>query len=300
MPMTDDKIIDISETVVGLSVRLANLVIDLHNGEKIRIPLSEVAALIVSNPHVTMTNAVLAGVAGGGGIVVVSDAKFQPAGMMLPLDSHFAQGERFRAQAEVAEPVKKRLWQQIVRSKIKAQSVTLKNLHDDDFGLNALVSQVRSGDVGNVEARAAQRYWPRLFADEAFRRRYDADDQNRLLNYGYAVLRALTARAICGSGLHPSFGLHHHNRYDPFCLASDLMEPFRPIVDRAVARIVDVHGPMVELMKDTKREIIADVMRPIDLNGESRTIFSVLARLSSSLFRIFLGQERRLLLPEWG
>ena len=132
-------------------------------------------------------------------------------------------------------PVCKRLWRQIVRAKIKAQAALLVELRGTDFGLGALVLRVRSGDPSNVEARAARRYWPHVFADLDFRRHRENEDQNILLNYGYAVLRAIIARAICAAGLHPSLGIHHHNRYNAFCLADDLMEPFRPAVDHAVA-----------------------------------------------------------------
>ncbi|MBT0654726.1 type II CRISPR-associated endonuclease Cas1 [Geomobilimonas luticola] len=298
--MTDDKIIDISESVVSLNVRLANLVIDC--GEEIgktMVPLNEVAALVLSNPHVSMTNAAMAGVAANGGIVVVSDSKFQPAGMLLPLDAHYTQGERFRKQAAIAQPVQKRLWQQIVRSKISAQAGVLNRLTGNDYGLQRLATCVASGDTGNHESQAAQRYWPQVFNNPHFRRNREADDQNRLLNYGYAVLRALTARAICSAGLHPALGVHHHNRYDPFALASDLMEPFRPLVDETVARIVFKEGEGVVLGKDVKRTIISSLTGLIEVEDESRSVFSVLAKSASSLASVYTGERKKLYLPEW-
>lgn len=298
--MTDDKIIDISDMVVSLNVRLSNLVIDC--GEelgKTMVPLTQVAALVLSNPHVSVTNAALAGVATNGGVVVVSDNKFQPAGMLLPLDSHYVQGERFRMQAAVTQPVQKRLWQQIVRSKILAQAMTLKRLTGHDSGLSYLVGRVASGDTGNLEAQAAQRYWPVVFNNPHFRRNRDAEDQNRLLNYGYAVLRALTARAICAAGLHPALGVHHHNRYDSFALASDMMEPFRPLVDETVVRIVNEHGDGVALGRDVKRTIITGVTGLIKVEDETRTIFSILAKCASSLAAVYAGERKKLFLPEW-
>jgi CRISPR-associated protein Cas1 len=298
MSTTDDKIIDISEAVVSLNVRLANLVIDCGEDGKTMFPLAQVAALVLSNPHVTVTNAVLAGVAANGGIVVVSDGKFQPSGMLLPLDAHYAQGERFRLQSAAAQPVQKRLWQQIVRVKIAAQATVLRRLTGNDGGLPYLATQVSSGDTGNHEAQAAQRYWRLVFNNPHFRRNRDANDQNRLLNYGYAVLRALTARAICGSGLHPALGVHHHNRYDPFALASDLMEPFRPIVDETVAKIVFEHSEGVALGKDVKRTIITAITGLIEVDGETRTIFSVLAKCASSLAAVYSGERKKLFLPE--
>lgn len=298
--MTDNKIIDISDSVVSLNVRLANLVIDRGDeGGKTMVPLTEVAALVLSHQHVNVTNAALAGIAANGGIVVVTDSKFQPAGMLLPLDTHYAQGERFRMQAAVAQPVQKRLWQQTVRSKITAQAAVLKRLTNHDSGLSYLAKEVTSGDTANHEAQAAQRYWPVVFNNPHFHRNRDADDQNRLLNYGYAVLRALTARAICGAGLHPALGMHHHNKYDPFALASDLMEPFRPIVDETVAKIVFEHGEGVVLEKDVKRAIIGGVTGLIDVEGETRTIFSILAKTTSSLAAVYAGERKKMFLPEW-
>lgn len=293
-------IIDISDTVVSLNVRLANLVIDCgDNLGRTIVPLTQVAALVLSNQHVSVTNAALAGIAANGGIVVVSDSKFQPAGMLLPLDTHYVQGERFRMQAAVAQPVQKRIWQQIVRSKILAQAMTLKRLTGNDSGLHNLAARVTSGDTGNHEAQAAQRYWPAVFNNPRFRRNREAEDQNRLLNYGYAVLRALTARAICASGLHPALGVHHHNRYDSFALASDMMEPFRPLVDETVVRIVDEHGVGVVLGRDVKRALITGITCLIKVEEETRTIFSILAKCASSLAAVYAGERKKLFLPEW-
>ncbi|HJT36296.1 MAG TPA: type II CRISPR-associated endonuclease Cas1, partial [Pirellulales bacterium] len=206
-------------------------------GGECSVPLTEIAVLIAAHPQVTFTQAVLGGLAAAGGIFIVCDERWLPAGMLLPLRGHHLQARRFQAQAAVAAPVKKRLWQQIVRAKIETQAQALETLHGDSAGLRPLVPLVRSGDPENIEARAARIYWPLLFADESFRRQWEAGDQNRLLNYGYAVLRAIVARALCAAGLHPTLGLHHHNQYSAFCLADDLMEPFRPVVDIVVARL---------------------------------------------------------------
>jgi CRISPR-associated protein Cas1 len=297
--MTDDKIIDISESAVGLSIQLANLVIKSDKGKEAMLPLPEVAALVLSNPHLTVSNAVLSGVAAAGGIVVVSDSKHQPAGMLLPLDAHCTQGERFRQQIEAPQPTQKRIWQQIVASKVKCQAAVLKRLTNSDHGLLVLAQKVASGDAGNIEAQAAQRYWPVVFNNPHFRRDIEADDHNRFLNYGYAILRALTARAICAAGLHPALGVHHHNRYDPFALASDLMEPFRPLVDETVAHHVAEHGEDATLGKETKRKLIEGLLRPIIVENEVRTLFSVLARTASSLAGIYGGGRKTLYLPTW-
>ena len=293
-----ERIIDISETPARLSVRYEQLVVEREDEPKETVPLSELAVLVVSNPRVIYTHAVLCGLAAAGGVLITCDERHMPIGMMLPLQAHYVQAERFALQAQAPLPTKKRLWQQIVQAKVRAHGSCLKELRGDDGGLNALASRVRSGDPDNLEARASRLYWTALFDDPAFRRDRDAEDQNRLLNYGYAVLRAIVARAACACGLHPSLGLHHHNRYDAFCLADDLMEPFRPFIDRAVARLIDEDGPHASLDRDTKRALLQALTGRITLAGEERTIFDVAARCASSLAAVFAGERKRLILPE--
>ena len=231
------------------------------------MPLADLAVILVAHPQVTYTQAVLSGLAAAGGVFVACDGRNLPVGMMLPLAAHHAQAERFAAQARAPLPVRKRLWRQIVRAKINAQAALLVELRGTDFGIEAMAGRVHSGDPSNVEARAARRYWPRVFADLDFRRHRENEDQNVLLNYGYAVLRAIVARAICAAGLHPSLGIHHHNRYDAFCLADDLMEPFRPAVDRAVAEYMGTHDEPYKLEAAAKQQIIGELTGRYDLDG---------------------------------
>lgn len=175
-------------------------------------------------------------------MVVTSDARHQPTGMLLPLAANTLQTERFAAQAALNQPLRKQLWKQVVQAKIRWQAKVLHDITGSDALLTGLVRKVRSGDPENVEAQAARRYWSRLFPEGGFKRDRDAVDQNRYLNYGYAILRALTARSLCAAGLHPSLGIHHSNRYNAYCLADDFMEPFRPFVDLRVYRLVGEHG----------------------------------------------------------
>jgi CRISPR-associated protein Cas1 len=195
--------------------------------------------------------------------------------------------------------VRKRLWRQIVRAKIMAQAALLVELRGRDFGLGVLARHVRSGDPANIEARAARRYWPAVFADLNFRRQRDNEDQNVLLNYGYAVLRAIVARAISAAGLHPSLGIHHHNRYDAFCLADDLMEPFRPAVDHAVADYMATHDAPYGLEPGAKQHIITELTGRYSMGGELRTLFDVAARMAGSLADVFLGTGKGLDLPDF-
>lgn len=294
-----NRILDFADTPARLCVRYAQLVVQRDAQPDVTIPLAETAVLVVAHPQVTYTQAVLSGLAEAGGAFVACNRQMLPVGMFLPLVAHHLQTERFSAQARAPLPLRKRLWRQLVRSKIRAQAAALESLYGDDAGLRRLVPKVRSGDPSNVEARAARRYWPRLFADGAFRRDPDNQDQNLLLNYGYAVLRAIVARAACAAGLHPSLPLHHHNRYNAYCLADDLMEPFRPTVDRAVVDYVAERGPVTLLDGPAKQHVIGELTGRYRIDGEQRTIFDVAARLAVSLVDAFLGRGDRLELPNW-
>ncbi len=265
----------------------------------VSLSLADLAVVIAAHPQVTFTQAVLSGLAAAGGVFVACDGRNLPVGMLLPLAGHFAQAERFAAQARAPLPMRKRLWRQIVCAKIKAQASLLMELQGDDNGIAVLARHVRSGDPSNLEARAARRYWPRLFADLNFRRHRENEDQNILLNYGYAVLRAIVARAICAAGLHPSLGIHHHNRYNAFCLADDLMEPYRPTVDRSVAEYMRTHDQVCELEPAAKQHIISDLTVRYVVDGEQRTLFDTAARMASSLADVFLGSRGELELPDW-
>jgi CRISPR-associated protein Cas1 len=208
------------------------------------------------------------------------------------VQSHFIQTERFAKQMEMTLPTRKRLWQQIVRAKIKAQGELLKELHCDDHGLIAMAARVRSGDQGNLEAQAARKYWGLVFGDSKFRRGSDRADQNRHLDYGYTVLRAAVARALCAAGLHPSIGLRHKNRYDAFCLAADVMEPFRPLVDRRVCQWIskeDAEGPFDS---KTKGWMIGATTSRYLLDREERSLFDIVLRTANSLAKCITGDAR--------
>ena len=291
-----DRIIDLANGAARLKVRYDNLVIERQDAEPVSLPLADVGVLIVSHPQVSFTHAVLSGLTAAGGAFIACDRKHMPAGMLLPLKGHFVQTERFAQQANASRPTSKRLWQQIVRAKIRNQAAVFKDVRGEDSGLSALIRQVRSGDPANIEARASRRYWPALFGDDF--RRHEDDGPNAVLNYGYAVLRAIVARAICAAGLHPSLGVHHHNRYDTFCLADDLMEPMRPIIDRAAAALVNEHGADLELDRDVKAALLTALTGRVGMRGERRTLFDAAARSASSLAAVFADKRKELDLPE--
>ncbi|WP_051341236.1 type II CRISPR-associated endonuclease Cas1 [Azospirillum halopraeferens] len=188
--------------------------------------------------RITYTNNVLLALVERGAVVVLCGPNHSPAAFLWPVDGHHVQARRMRAQLNVPAPLEKRLWQTLVRAKIRQQGAVLEARGVTPGAFESLARQVRSGDPGNVEAQAARRYWPLLFGEE-FRRDPEAGGMNGLLNYGYAILRSTVARGVMGAGLHATPGVFHHNRSNPLCLVDDLMEPFRPFVDLAVARLAD-------------------------------------------------------------
>ncbi len=293
-----DRILDFSEAGAYLRLRHEQLVVGRKESPEVTVPLAEVAAVVLAHPQATCSQPVLARLMHHGGALVVCDESNRPAGMMLPIEGHSIQTERLAAQAGAPLPLKKRLWKQIVQLKIRAQGALLEDLHGSDHGLSEIARTVRVGDVSNREAMASRRYWSALFDDAAFRRRIEADDQNRFLNYGYAVLRAVMGRAICAAGLHPSLGVHHHNRYNAFCLADDLMEPYRPLVDAAAVEMVRTYGSDAPLDRTGKAVLLESLLRRYDSDGEVRTLFDVCAGTAVSLAKVFLKERERLEYPK--
>lgn len=300
-----NRIVEIAEAPARLRIEHRQLVIDAAPADDDsatkppphRVPLDDLAVLVVAHPQVSYTQAVLTELVSAGGTFVTCDRARLPVGLLLPLDAHSIQTVRFRRQLDLPRPRQKRLWQQIVQAKIVMQARVLAERTGDDGGLLPLVPLVRSGDPANVEARAARRYWQRLFGQD-FRRDRHAEDHNALLNYGYAVMRAAVARAVVAAGLHPSLGVHHHNRYNSYCLADDLMEPYRPIVDRAVAAVVDEFDEVPQLDKLTRGRLLKSLTCGVLIGGEQRTLFDALARTASSLANVITGEADRLELPE--
>ncbi len=299
-----DRIIDLSESGAYLRVRNRQLIIerrasggDSGAGEQVSIPLRDVSCVIVAHPQVACSQPVLADLMACGGTFIVCDDCHQPIGLMLPLQTNTLQAERMSAQAAAPVPLRKRLWKQIVKRKIMGQAQLLRQLRGGDHGLSAIARTVRSGDTDNREAVAARRYWQALFDDPAFRRRFDAPDRNRLLNYGYAVLRAVMGRAVCGAGLHPSLGIHHHHRNNAFCLADDLMEPFRPLIDAAVVAHVEEHDGSTDLDRPAKQALLGAILGRYRADGETRLLFDLCARTAVSLVKVLQKQANGLDYP---
>ena len=232
------KTLEFATAGTRLSVAHGQLVVERPGLPTATRPIEDLGVVVVDDVRATYTQAVFIALLEAGATVLVTGRDHLPAGMMLPLDAHHVQTERHLAQVEAGEPTKKRIWQTLIRAKIALQGDVLRTFTGEDGGLAPMSRRVRSGDPDNLEAQAAQRYWPRLFGPD-FRRDRAAAGINALLNYGYAVVRAATARAIVASGLIPSLGVFHRNRGNPFCLADDLLEPYRPFVDWRVKLLCD-------------------------------------------------------------
>ncbi|MDE2236555.1 MAG: type II CRISPR-associated endonuclease Cas1, partial [Elusimicrobia bacterium] len=293
-----NRILDLSERPAQVHLDTGALKLDWEDGTSARVPIQDLAAVVSSHPSGSFSHRSLAALSTMGIPVVLCDEKRLPCGMLIPLTGNFAQAERQVKQAEAPLPKKKRAWQSIVRAKIRAQVATLERLGRPEPGLAGLITQVRSGDPDNIEAQAARRYWIRIFGDESFRRVREAEDLNRHLNYGYAVLRAIVARAICAAGLHPTLGVHHHNRYDSLALVSDLMEPFRPVVDEIAARIGTRDGMRVSLTRAHKAELLSVLTGYFQADDERRTLFDWSTRMADSLVKVYAQEAEDIVIPD--
>jgi len=294
-----DRILDLSERPARLRVNNSLLVVQPEWQEAVTIPLSDLAVVIAAHPQISFTHAVLSGLASAGAAFVACDEKQRPVAMLLPLVVHSLQAERFAAQAALSLPARKQIWKQIVQAKLRAQGRLLAERAGSDCGLAALAEKVHSGDPENLEARAARIYWKALFGEYGFRRHGEDDALNACLDYGYAVLRAIVARALCGAGLQPTLGVHHHNRYNPFCLADDLMEPFRPIVDRTVAHLRETRGEQLRLDTETKRLILEALLKRFTFEEEARTLFDWIAQSAFSLAAVIMGEKGKVAIPSF-
>jgi len=291
------RVVEVATDGRHLAVDRGFLTVAEKGAEVGRIPLDDLAAVIANAHGLTYSNSLMVTLAKRGVPVVLCGANHRPAAVVWPVDGHHAQAGRMSDQAKASGPLKKRLWQQIAQAKIIAQGTTLAAVGAEAGGFRLLARKVRPGDPDNVEAEAARRYWPLLLGPE-FRRDTDGDGLNGLLNYGYAILRAATARAVMAAGLHPSLGLMHSNRGNALVLVDDLMEPFRPLVDREVHRL---KSEGVGEVSSEAKTALARIMI-IDLAAEEgmSPLMTCLERLASSLAKAYAGEVDRLVLPRAG
>jgi len=288
-----DRIIEISTDGSKLSKSKGFMVISSENNES-RVPLDDIGVVLISCRGTIYTNPILVSLAEHGVPVVIVDHRFMPVAWLWPLSGHHTQAKLMSAQIEASKPLSKRLWQQIVKAKIQQQAAVVEYLGHSSKSFDRLLKSVRSGDTTNVEAQAARLYWPLIFGKN-FRRRRSEGNVNSLLNYGYTILRSAAARAVVTAGLHPSIGIHHSNQYNDWQLADDIVEPFRPLVDFTVLRLVN--SGKRDLETETKRVLARTVARDLNTTVGTTPVSTCLIRLAQSLARSFVEQKIQLHLP---
>lgn len=263
------------------------------------IPIEDIGIVILDNKQITLTHGLLEALLNNNAAVITCGSNRMPIGLHLPLEGNTTQSERTQAQIEASLPLKKQLWQQTIQAKITNQAYVLKNCRNEVVkNMLAWAKDVKSGDSDNLEARAAAYYWANMFRNiEGFRRGRDGISPNNLLNYGYAVLRAVIARSLVSSGLFPALGIHHHNRYNAYCLADDIMEPYRPFVDKLVAEIVDSGEDYQELTKHVKMKLLGIPVMDVIINGQRSPLMVASTQTTASLARCYLGEIRKIAYP---
>ena len=254
---------------------------------------------MLDHKQITITSGVLEAFLENNCAVLTCDSKSMPVGLLLPLHGNTTQNERFRQQLDASLPLSKQLWQQTVKAKIENQAAVLKECTGEEIKcMRVWAANVRSGDPDNQEARAAAYYWKNLFRIEGFTRDRDGIPPNNLLNYGYAILRAVVARGLVASGLLPTLGIHHHNRYNAYCLADDIMEPYRPYVDRLVYSIVRQGGNYAELTKELKVRLLTIPTLETNIAGKRSPLMIAVGQTTASLYKCFSGELRKISYPE--
>lgn len=280
-----------------MSVRYGQLVIRENGEELSQISCEDIGVLLIDHQGTSYTHCVFTELLDKGAAIVLCGGNHHPAGMLLPLQSNSEQGERFRKQTQAKEPIKKRLWKQIVQAKILHQARIVAEGTPAHAALMALRQRVRSGDPDNVEARASRKFWPSYLPGIEFHRARDGAPPNNLLNYGYTVMRAAVARALCSAGLMPCLGIHHHNRYNAFALADDVMEPFRGFVEAKVKEICESEGVPDELTQPLKAKLLEVLYEPVSIAGNTGPLMVGLHRTAASLYRCFAGKQQQMELP---
>lgn len=264
------------------------------------IPVEDIGVVILDHQRITVSQATMSALMENNTALIVCDKSHHPSGLFLPLDVHHIQSERFREQISSSIPLRKKLWQQTVVAKIENQAAHLEHRGKKSDKLKVLAKSVRSGDPQNYEGKAALYYWDEIWPNDLFfKRDREGEPPNNLLNYGYAILRAITARNLVGSGLLPTLGIHHRNKYNAFCLADDIMEPYRPYVDRVVMEIVDSKADFIKLNTDLKKQLLSIPAMEVVIEGERSPLMVGMTRTTASLSHCFQGTKRKIAYPKF-
>ncbi len=264
------------------------------------VPVEDIGVVILDHRQITITSCALEALLENNAAVITCDSKSMPVGLLLPLCGNTIQNERFRSQIDSSLPLRKQLWQQTVERKIDNQASVLKHsTGHPHLILTNYANGVKSGDPENVEGRAAAYYWKNLFPDiPYFARSQDGPAPNPLLNYGYAIVRAIIARSLVSSGLLPTLGIHHHNRYNAYCLADDIMEPYRPYVDRIVVDVVNSGNTTPALTTEMKKLMLSIPTVDVTIDGHRSPLMVAATTTTASLCKCFTGEMRRIIYPE--
>jgi len=290
------RIVDISEASY-IHLKDRQLIIDREKEFVGSIPIEDLGILILQHPAIVMTQALIIACQENNVAVVFCDERHLPYSCLLPLcEGHSLHSKILKVQTSITPPIKNRLWQQVVKFKIRNQIDTLELANKNTSALERLLTKVKSGDPENIEAQAARNYWRILFG-EGFRRDIDAPGVNSLLNYGYAVMRAMIARSIVSSGLHPAFGLHHSNQYNGLCLADDLMEPFRPWVDWLVYSFAQQNNNVV-VNHSTKQILLGLLVEKVLWEKQSMPLMVACHYFMANLKVTFEARSSKLVYPK--
>ena len=290
------RIVEISNPA-RLSLKNQQMVVEREGFETSTVPIEDIGVLILDHPQISHTQGLLAACSENNVAVLICDGKHLPASMLLPLEANSLHTKTIAQQIQITEPTRKQLWKAIVQAKIREQAKVLHHATGDNKPLPAYAEKVKSGDPENMEAQAARIYWQKLFG-QTFRRNPNGSGINILLNYGYAVMRAAVARAIVGTGLHPSLGLHHHNQYNSFCLADDLVEPLRSAVDIKVYTIGKTIADEPELTTGNKRALLEILNRDCIINSQRLPLMVALHHYAASVRKVICGECKRVEIPE--
>jgi CRISP-associated protein Cas1 len=274
---------------------------DSFKKESVRtVPIEDIGVVVLDHQQITITHGLIEKLLDNNAAIVTCDKSRMPVGLLLPLNGNTTQSERFREQLDASIPLKKQLWQQTVKCKILNQAAVLQQCRKDKArNLLAWADEVKSGDPDNLEARAAVYYWKTMFPTiPDFVREREGIPPNNLLNYGYAILRAVIARSLVASGLLPTLGIFHHNRYNAYCLADDIMEPYRPFVDKLVVEIIDSKIAIAELNKDIKARLLSIPTLDVEIEGKRSPLMIAAQQTTASLYKCFSGELRKIAYPE--
>ncbi len=262
-------------------------------------PIEDIGVIVLENKQITITLGAIDALIQNNCAIITCDSKCMPNGLMLPLESNNIQSERFREQINASIPLKKQLWQQTIRQKILNQAAILEKYTDTTAKcMRVWANDVKSGDSDNLEGRAAAYYWKNLFKIKDFTRQQEGIPPNNLLNYGYAILRAIIARALVSSGLLPTLGIHHHNKYNAYCLADDIMEPYRPYVDEVVLNIIKEGFDINNLSLEIKSRLLTIPVLDVVINDKRSPLMIAATQTTASLYKCFSGELRKINYPE--